>query len=177
MFLAVELDAELLDELQLRFQKIDVLFLVDEQVVIELLGDEVVGGNAIFSRLGVERTRGGLGVEVTAKNFLHRLSDPQRVEDLEVRESFQKKNTSGQAIGMVHFLDRLYAPFLRQIFIAPIIEDTIMKPILIDIYQLAVQAAIEIVEDSVVAPHCSKLSTAWRSCRRNRDDGRGATPP
>ena len=29
MFLAVELDAELFDELQLRFQKIDVLFLID----------------------------------------------------------------------------------------------------------------------------------------------------
>ena len=53
MFLAVELDAELLDELQLRFQKIDVLFLVDEQVVIELLGDEVVGGNAIFPAASV----------------------------------------------------------------------------------------------------------------------------
>ena len=46
MFLAVELDAELPDELQLRFQKIDVLFLIDQQLVIELLGDEVVGGNA-----------------------------------------------------------------------------------------------------------------------------------
>jgi hypothetical protein len=29
MFLAVELDAELFDELQLRFQKIDVLFLIE----------------------------------------------------------------------------------------------------------------------------------------------------
>jgi hypothetical protein len=84
MFLAVELDAELFDELQLRFQKIDVLFLIDEQLVIELLGDEVVGGNAIFRRLGVERSRGNLGVEVTAKNFLDRLSDPQRVEDFPV---------------------------------------------------------------------------------------------
>src|SRR3984893_18967063 len=93
MFLAVKLDAELFDELQLRFQKIDMLFLIDEQLVIELLGDEVVGGNAIFRRLGVERSRGNLGVEVTAKNFLNRLSDPQRVEDLEVRESFQKKNS------------------------------------------------------------------------------------
>src|ERR1700730_2601312 len=93
MFLAVELNAELFNELQLRFQKIDVLFLIDEQLVIELLGDEVVGGNAIFRRLGVERSRGNLGVEVTAKNFLNRLSDPQRVEDLEVRESFQKKNS------------------------------------------------------------------------------------
>src|ERR1700730_6916730 len=67
---------------------------------------------------------------------------------------------------MVHFLDRLFAPFLRQIFKAPIIEDTIMKPILIDGCQLAAQAAIEIVEDSVVAPHCSKLLNVSRSCRR-----------
>src|ERR1700675_4819306 len=49
-----------------------------------------------------------------------------------------------------------------------------MKPILIDGCQLAAQAAIEIVEDSVVAPHCSKLLTAGRLCRRSRDDGRGA---
>src|ERR1700730_530244 len=82
MFLAIELDAELFDELQLRFQKIDVLFPIDEQLVIELLGDEVVGGNAIFGGFGIEPARGGLGVEVTAKNFLHCLSDPQRVEDL-----------------------------------------------------------------------------------------------
>src|SRR3984893_12703465 len=95
MFLAVELDGGMFDERRLRFEKIDVLFLIDEQPVIELLGDEVVGGNSIFRRLGVERSRGNLGVEVTAENFLHRLSDPQRVEDLEVRESFQKKNTSG----------------------------------------------------------------------------------
>jgi hypothetical protein len=60
MFLAVERDAELFDELQLRFQKIDVLFLIDEQLVIELLGDEVVGGDAIFRCLGVERSRGNL---------------------------------------------------------------------------------------------------------------------
>src|SRR5437016_1820340 len=58
---------------------------------------------------------------------------------------------------MVHFLDRLFAPFLRQTFIAPIIEDTVMKPVLIDGCQLAAQAAIEIVEDSIVAPHSSKL--------------------
>jgi len=38
MALAVELYAELFDELQLRFQKVDVMLLVDEKVVIELLG-------------------------------------------------------------------------------------------------------------------------------------------
>ena len=41
--LTIELRAELLDELQLGFQKIDVLFFIDQKVVIKLLGDEIMG--------------------------------------------------------------------------------------------------------------------------------------
>ena len=73
--------AELFDELQLRFQKVDVMLLVDEKVVIELLGNTIMNGDAIFGGFCIEGARGDFGGKVAADNFLHRLSDPQRIKD------------------------------------------------------------------------------------------------
>src|ERR1019366_2819061 len=110
MLLAVERYAELLDQFQLRFQKVDMLLLVDEEVVIEFLGHKVMDGNAVFGRLRVETPRGNFGGKVAADNLFPRLSDPQRIKDLQVGKPFQKKNASDQAVRMAHFLDRFFAP-------------------------------------------------------------------
>src|SRR5208283_3193035 len=109
MALAVELYAELFDELQLRFQKVDVMLLVDEEVVIELLGHTVMNGDAIFGGFCIEGARGDFGGKVAADNFLHRLSDPQLIKDLQIGKPFEKKYACDKAIGMAHFLDRFFA--------------------------------------------------------------------
>src|SRR3974377_23529 len=116
-----------------------------------------MNGNAIFRRFRIEGARGELRGQVAANNFLHRLPDPQRIEDLEIGESFQKKNASDKTISMAHFLNRFLAPLLCYFLKSTIIENAIMQPILIDGCQFAAQAAIEIVENSVVAPHDAGL--------------------
>jgi hypothetical protein len=86
--LAVELYSELFDELQLRFQKINVMLFVDEEIIIQFLGDAVMNGDAIFRSLRIERPRRNFSGKVATDDFLHRLPDPQRIEHLEIGKAF-----------------------------------------------------------------------------------------
>src|SRR5471032_3349476 len=101
MLLAVKRHAQLFDELQLRLQKVDVFLLVDEEIVVQFLGNTVMNGNAISRRFRIESPRRRFGGEIAADNFLDRLSDPQRIEDLQIGKSFEKQNPRDEPVGML----------------------------------------------------------------------------
>src|SRR5664279_3603494 len=113
MFLAVKLHTQLFDELQLRLQKVDVMLLINEGIIVKLLGNAVMNRNAIFRRFRIKSPRRYFGGKVAADNLFHRLPDSQWVENLKVGKSFEKQNPRDQPVGMPHFLNRFFAPALR----------------------------------------------------------------
>ena len=84
----------------------------------------------------------------------------QRVEHLHVRKPVEKNDALDQLVGMLHFLDRFLAPLLRQVFVAPVVEQPVMQPILIDRRQLVPKRFVEKLDDFRVTLHNSLLS--WR---------------
>src|SRR5215510_15232491 len=61
---------------------------------------------------------------------------------------------------MLHFLDRFLAPLLRQILVAPVVEQPVVKPILIDRRQFVPKRFVEKLDDFRVTLHNSLLSGA-----------------
>ena len=61
MLLRIKLDADLADQLLLRLEKIDVLFLVLQQVVEKFLRHIIADGETIIGGLGIKPVRVTLG--------------------------------------------------------------------------------------------------------------------
>ena len=82
MALAVELDADLLDELKLRLEEIDVVLLVRRQLLEDVLGDAVVCRVAMARCFEIERTGGSFGGEITFDDLWNSLTNFQEIEFL-----------------------------------------------------------------------------------------------
>ena len=109
-------------------------------------------------RLLIQRTRANLGGQIALDDLLDVLADAQRIEHLHVGKAIEEQDPIGEAIGMVHLFDRLLAPQLGQFEQAPIVQQPVMQPILVDRSQLAAEALVEIFNDSGVALHKCTLS-------------------
>src|SRR5574337_2163271 len=99
MLLRVELHSELLNQRELRFEKIDVLFLVGGELLEQILRDAVIDRVAMSGRLEIERAGGNLGREIALDDFLDVAPDVQRVERLHVRLTVEEKDAGDQLIG------------------------------------------------------------------------------
>src|SRR5262249_29983561 len=72
---------------------------------------------------------------------------------LHVRKPVEEDDALHDLVGMLHFLHRLLAPFLGQREVAPIVQQPVMQPVLVDGGELMPQATVEIFDDSCVALH------------------------
>ena len=151
--LGIELEAELGDEIELGLEKIDVLFLVVHQLLEQVAGDVVLDRVAMGGGLLIERARRHLGREIAVEHLPHVLSDVKRIEHLQVGKAVEKDDALDDLVGVLHLLDRFLAPFLRQVAVAPIVQEPVMQPVLVDGRQLMPQAAVEIFNDSCIALH------------------------
>ena len=77
----------------------------------------------------------------------------QGVEHLQVWKAIQKYDADGELVGMLHLLDGFLAPMFGEIPIAPVVEQPVMQPILVDGCQLSAQRGIEILNDFRIALH------------------------
>src|SRR5918997_5772386 len=157
MLLGVELDADLLDEVDLGFEEVDMAFLVGHQLLEQVLGHPVADAVAIGGRFAVEVAGLVFRREVRFEDFLDVLADAQGIEHLEVGEAFQKDDALDEAVRVVHLLDGFLAPGLGEALVAPIIQEPVMQPVLVDRRQLAAQAAIEILDNLRIALHPNSL--------------------
>ena len=90
MLLGIELDADLLDEVELGLEEVDMAFLVLHQLLEQVLGHPVSDAFAIGGRLAVQVAGIVLGRKVRLEDFLDGLADAQRVEHLQVGEAFEE---------------------------------------------------------------------------------------
>ena len=86
------------------------------------------------------------------------MADAQRIEHLHIREAFEEEDALGEMIRVMHLLNGLFFPFFCEFEKAPIVENAVMQPVLIDSRQLCAQSAIEIVDDLRVTAHVRILS-------------------
>lgn len=91
--------------------------------------------------------------KIAFKDFLDAFANPELVERLHIGRAVQKENARHELVGVVHFLDRFGAPGLGEILVAPIVEDAIVEPILVDRGEFVSQRPVEEFDDLWIAPH------------------------
>ena len=165
MLLGIELDADLLDEVDLGLEEVDMAFLVLHQLLEQVLRHPVADALAIGRRLAVEVAGLIFRREVAFEDFLDVLADAQGIENLQVGEAVEEDDALDEAIRVVHLLDGFLAPGLRKFLVAPIVQEPVMQPVLVDRRQLAAQAAIEILDNLGITLHPT-LSSNRRRVRR-----------
>src|SRR5882724_4295563 len=130
--LNVILQAHLVDESQLFFDEVDMLFLACLDVEQELASDEVPNRFAVLDSGVVQWMRGHLQLQIAEQYLFHVLADEQLAEVLQVRQSFEEKDAFDQAVRMLHFIDRLLVLDLAEALHPPVIEHAGMQEVLID---------------------------------------------
>src|SRR5215207_6899202 len=168
VMLGVKLDPQLGDQIELGFEEVDVVFLVLHQLLEQVAADVVLDRLAVRRRLLVKRARAQFRLQVTVEYLLHRLAAMQRVEHLHIGKALEEDDAHREAIGVAHFLDRLLAPFFRQRLEAPVVQQTVMDPVLTDGGQLAPEPPIQILDDLRIALH-------YRLLRLIRGNGSGVS--
>ena len=153
MLLGIELEPDPLDQIELGFEEIDVIFLVLHQALEQIARDVVLDAVAVGRGLLIERAGTDLGGKIAFEDFLDVLSDPQGIEHLHVGKTVEKQDAVGEAVGVVHLLDGFLAPLLGHFQEAPMVQQPEMQPVLIDGGELAAQTPVEIFDDFWVALH------------------------
>src|SRR3984957_13066079 len=71
---------------------------------------------------------------------------------------------------MLHLFDGLFAPSLGEVLVAPVIQNAIVQPVLVDRREFVLQRSIEIIDNLFVAPHCltPRVQFKRRSLPQNR---------
>ncbi len=129
--LRVQLDAELRHQIQLRLQEVDVVLFIIHQCFEEIATYVIFDPMAMRCRSLVKCTGRQLCRQVCLKYFLDVLTDVQCIKRLHSRRTIEKNDTFDELIRVLHLLNRLFAPLLSQIKVSPIMQKTIMKPVLI----------------------------------------------
>src|SRR6202044_3788274 len=161
VMLGVELGAELGDQIKLGLEKIDVMLFVAHQLLEQVARDVILDRVAMGGGLLVERARVHLGAQIAFEDLFHRLPDMQRIEHLHVGEAVEKDDAVDELVGVLHLLDGLLAPLLGEIAIAPIVQQPVMQPILVDRGKFMPQGLVEIIDDDRLTAHGSVSCNQW----------------
>jgi len=70
------------------------------------------------------------------------LTDTKRFEGLHVGIAIEENDPLDELVGMLHFLDGFLAPLPCKRFVAPIIQQAVMQPILIHCGELVAQRLV-----------------------------------
>src|SRR6476660_3192350 len=109
--LAVILDADVLEQVELGLEVIDVAFLVGEQFLEEVHGHIVLLFAATGAGLHVEGARAIFGLQVAFQHLLDVLADHQGVDVLQIGKAFEEDDADHKLVGVLHLLDR-FLPLL-----------------------------------------------------------------
>src|SRR5258708_38472604 len=96
MMLRVEFKAEPADEIELRFEEIDVVFLIRHQLLEQVACHIVLRGAAVRRGFLVKRAGGNLRRQVAVKHLFDVLTDAQGIEQWQARKTFDENNTNDQ---------------------------------------------------------------------------------
>ena len=159
--LAITLFADLGEEVELGFEEVDMTFLVRQKLIEKLLGNIVAEFVADFAGLLVGSACVVLTCKVGFQNFLDVLADAQRSYGLQVRVTFEEDNAVNQLVCVMHFFDGFFTFLLGKTREAPVVEEAVVKPVLVYSAKLEEQCLVKPLDDLWFAFH----SMNSRICR------------
>ncbi len=130
--LAVILEADILEQIELRLEKVDVALLVGQQLLEQVHAHIVLFFAAAGARLHVEGAGAVLGLQVAFEHLLDVLADHQGVDVLQIGKALEEDDAHDELVGVLHLLDGFLALLLGELGEAPIVEQTVMQPVLVD---------------------------------------------
>ena len=131
------------------------LFLTREDVLEDLPGSEIADLLAIFRGFLEQRDRFHFHREVGLEDFLDRLADLEFVDGLEVGQPAQEQNPLRENVGVLHLVDRFVPFVIGKTADAPIGENAIVQPVLIDRGQFIGECLVEVLDDLLIALHAT----------------------
>ncbi len=153
MALQIILKPDLLDQLHLRLERVDVLFLalhnVDQQVSRDIVLDLFTVTDGVLKVF----SSGQLKRQVALQSFSDVLTDKDLVEILEIRQTFEKQDAVDQAIRMLHLIDRFLVLDLVEFLESPILEHASVQEVLVYRGQFICENGIEVFDDPLIALH------------------------
>lgn len=111
------------------FPKVDMAFLVRDQILEKDLADIITHRVAMLARPDTEGAGIVFAGQIRLVRFAQILSDPQRVRFLQIGMSFQKDDSLDQAVGVVHLFDGFRAGPVGDASIAPVPLQAIVQPV------------------------------------------------
>src|SRR5687768_7651988 len=155
--LGLEMDvigqAHRLDHLELLLERVDVVFLIVEDLGEQVAADVVLDLLAMGDGTAQLGQRLELELMVGLEDFLDVLADPEAAELLEIGQAVQEQDALGELVGVLHLVDRFGALELGEALEAPIVEHPVVQPILVGGGQLVAERVVEMPDDLGVALH------------------------
>src|SRR5690606_2270400 len=111
------------------------------------------------------------------QNFLDGLADAQWCDALQIGMPLEKNDALDQSIGVMHFLDGFCAFPIGQFCVAPVVQQTIMDPILIDRAKFEKEGFVTPLDDMCFASHEVLRSVAASACHARSAGSRVRSAP
>src|SRR6056297_984116 len=151
--LDVVLQAHLVEQTELRFQPVHVLFLggedLAEQVAAHVIADRFAVGDGVLEI----RQRDVLHLQVALEDLLDVLPDHQLAEILQIRQSLEEQDALDEPVGMLHLVDRFLVFLLAEFFQPPVLQDPRVQEILVDGGQFVLEDLVQVLDDLGIAFH------------------------
>jgi hypothetical protein len=81
----------------------------------------------------------------------------QRIQHLHVGEAVEEDDAFHQLVGVLHLLDRFLAPLLGEVLQAPVVQQAVVQPVLVDGRQFVSQGLVQEIDDLWIALHAELL--------------------
>src|SRR5947209_4452267 len=94
VLLGVEIESDALDQMQLSFEEVDVVFLILHQALEQIARNIVLHAMAVGCALFIERAGPHFRGEIALDDFLDVLADPQGIQHLHVGKSVRSEERS-----------------------------------------------------------------------------------
>jgi len=77
----------------------------------------------------------------------------QGIEHLHVRKAVKEDDPVNQLVGVLHLLDGFRAPFLGEVLDAPVVQQAVMQPVLVDRGQFVAERLVQVFNNFRFALH------------------------
>src|ERR1043165_1301284 len=156
----VVLHADLLEQRELRFDPVDVLLLVLEDLFEEMACVVVVQLVRRDDVLVQARHRVHLQREIELELLRDVLADVDLAEALHVGDAVEEEDPLDDLLGVLHLADGMLADDVLEALVAPVLAHLAVHEILVDGSELRRQDIVEDVDDLLVALHAGEGTTA-----------------
>ncbi|CAM2143657.1 hypothetical protein PT2222_150094 [Paraburkholderia tropica] len=166
--LLIILDADLVDQPDLGFEPVDMIFGVVENLDENLPRHEVANRLAIDDGFLTLRLRDPFELEIAFERLARALANQQLAEILQIGQTVEHEDALDQFVRVLHLLDRFVILMLAEGGEPPVFVEPCVQEILIDGRQLVLEFGIQIFDNLGVGLHDALLTDQWTLVRIGR---------